>query len=123
MLNKLHSKKPALLASLACGASLLLASNTLFADRIAAGDTHNLAADGNGNQYVWGGNANGQLGDGTTLDALNPIAVVDIRYQAQGGAIAVVSHYTVGLRASAPTYGVIVRITLLGFVPQRQPTV
>lgn len=92
MSNKIHSKKPALLASLACGASLLLVANTLFADRIAAGDTHNLTAAGNGDQFVWGGNANGQLGDGTTLDALNPIAVVDIRYQALNGAIAVVTH-------------------------------
>jgi alpha-tubulin suppressor-like RCC1 family protein len=71
---------------------LLLVSAPLHADRIGVGDSHNLAAAGNGDQFVWGGNANGQLGDGTTLDALNPIPVVDIRYNSLDGAIAVAAH-------------------------------
>ena len=64
------------MSSLACGLLTLAVSGPVFADRIAGGDTHNLAARGDGAQFVWGGNDNGQLGDGTTLDALNPIPVV-----------------------------------------------
>ncbi|HDH15478.1 MAG TPA: hypothetical protein ENG90_03225, partial [Gammaproteobacteria bacterium] len=60
-------------------ALLLLVSAPLYADRISTGDAHNLVARGDGNQFVWGSDANGQLGDGLTLDALNPIPVVDIR--------------------------------------------
>ena len=71
---------------------LLLVSSPLYADRISAGDAHNLVARGDGNQFVWGSDANGQLGDGLTLDALNPIPVVDIRFNALGGAIAVVAY-------------------------------
>ncbi len=74
------------------GAFLLFVSGLAYADRITAGDAHNLAAAGNGSQFVWGANTNGQLGDGTTLDALNPIPVVDIRYNFLDGAIAVASH-------------------------------
>jgi alpha-tubulin suppressor-like RCC1 family protein len=85
-------KRTSFVSSIASGALLLLVSGAVFADRIAAGDAHNLAAFGSGEQYVWGGNANGQLGDGTTLDALNPVPVVDIRYNSLDGAIAVVSH-------------------------------
>jgi alpha-tubulin suppressor-like RCC1 family protein len=77
---------------IASGAFLLLISGAIYADRIAAGDAHNLVASGNGGQFVWGANANGQLGDGTTLDALNPVPVVDIRYNSVDGAIAVASH-------------------------------
>jgi len=73
-------------------ALLLLASGPLYADRISAGDAHNLVARGDGGQFVWGANSNGQLGDGTILDSLNPIPVVDIRYNALDGAVAVVSH-------------------------------
>ncbi|MEA1888489.1 MAG: hypothetical protein U9N50_01735 [Pseudomonadota bacterium] len=78
--------------SLALGVAGLMLSGSLFADRVSSGDAHNLAATGNGSQYVWGSDANGQLGDGTTLDALNPVPVVDIRYNALGGAVAVVAH-------------------------------
>jgi alpha-tubulin suppressor-like RCC1 family protein len=84
--------KSSLIGSLVCGILILLASGPLLADRITAGDAHNLTARGDGSQYVWGSDSNGQLGDGLTLDALNPIPVVDIRYNALGGAIAVVAH-------------------------------
>ena len=77
---------------LAFAAFFMLLAGPLQADRITAGTAHNLVAKGNGSQFVWGANDNGQLGDGTTLDALNPIAVVDIRYNALDGAIAVVAH-------------------------------
>ena len=78
--------------SIIFGALGLLVSGPLLADRITAGDAHNLVARGDGSQYVWGSDANGQLGDGLTLDALNPIPVVDIRYNSLDGAIAVVTH-------------------------------
>jgi len=78
--------------SIASIALLLFVSGPLHADRISGGDAHNLVARGEGGQFVWGSDINGQLGDGTTLDALNPVPVVDIRYNALGGAIAVVVH-------------------------------
>jgi alpha-tubulin suppressor-like RCC1 family protein len=78
--------------SVTFAAFVLMVSVPLYADRIGAGDAHNLVARGDSGQFVWGANANGQLGDGTTLDALNPIPVVDIRYNSLNGAIAVVSH-------------------------------
>jgi len=77
---------------IAFGALVLLVSGPLLADRITAGDAHDLVARGDGGQFVWGSDSNGQLGDGLTLDALNPIPVADIRYNALGGAIAVVAH-------------------------------
>ncbi|MFW2440441.1 MAG: RCC1 domain-containing protein [Arenicellales bacterium] len=88
MLSKIRLNK----LSLAFGVVGLMFSCSLFADRIASGEAHNLTASGNSSQSVWGANANGQLGDGTTLDSLNPIPVVDIRYNSLDGAIAVVAH-------------------------------
>ncbi len=73
----------------ACSFAALLFASPVHADRIAAGDTHSYAATYSSSQFVWGANDNGQLGDGTTLDALNPVPVVDIRFNPQGGAIAV----------------------------------
>ena len=78
--------------SVTFAAIVLMVSAPLHADRLASGDAHNLVARGDSGQFVWGANANGQLGDGTILDALNPIPVVDIRYNSLNGAIAVVSH-------------------------------
>ena len=80
------------ISSIASVILLFLVSGMLHADRIAGGDAHSLAAKGDGSQYVWGADNNGQLGDGLTLDALNPIPVRDIRYNVLDGAIAVVSH-------------------------------
>ena len=78
--------------SIAISVLILLVSAPLLADKITAGDAHNLVVRGDGSQYVWGSDENGQLGDGLTFDALNPIPVVDIRYNALDGGIAVVSH-------------------------------
>lgn len=39
---------------------------------IAAGDRHSLAIDENGYLWAWGGNSDGQLGDGTTTNRLCP---------------------------------------------------
>ena len=91
LLNKRLNRLSAI-GSIAGAAVLLLVSGVLHADLITAGDAHNLAARADSSQYVWGADNNGQLGDGTTLDALNPIAVRDIRYNVLDGAIAVVSH-------------------------------
>ncbi len=42
---------------------------------IAAGTAHNVALGSDGQVYAWGFNASGQLGNGTTADALTPSAV------------------------------------------------
>jgi alpha-tubulin suppressor-like RCC1 family protein len=52
--------------SIAFGVLVLLVSGPLLADRITAGDAHNLTARGDGSQYVWGSDSSGQLGDGLT---------------------------------------------------------
>jgi alpha-tubulin suppressor-like RCC1 family protein len=39
---------------------------------VAAGGTHNLALDEEGRVWVWGGNGNGQLGDGSTVSRTAP---------------------------------------------------
>ena len=42
---------------------------------ISAGDQHSCGIFSNGTAYCWGYNANGQLGDGTTTQRINPTAV------------------------------------------------
>ena len=42
---------------------------------IAAGGSHSLAIGSDGNLYAWGGNAAGQLGNGSTTNSLTPILV------------------------------------------------
>ncbi|WP_371876541.1 RCC1 domain-containing protein, partial [Pyxidicoccus fallax] len=39
---------------------------------VAAGDRHSLALRADGTVWAWGGNANGQLGDGTWTDRASP---------------------------------------------------
>jgi len=75
---------------------LVLAFNAtaVSADRVSAGDSHSIAVTGNGFVFSWGANADRQLGDGTTLDALNPLNVVDSRYRPLTGAISVDSFGT-----------------------------
>lgn len=67
---------------------------SLIADQITTGSAHNLVARGNSFIYSWGANEDGQLGDGSTLDSLNPLNVVDQRYRAVSGVIAVDAHGT-----------------------------
>ena len=43
--------------------------------QVAAGTSHTLALTTDGHLYTWGGNTNGQLGDGTTNRHLTPVAV------------------------------------------------
>ena len=88
-MNLNNKIKPLLL--LVLGVSLPL---SLFADRITAGSAHNLVVRGNSFIYSWGANEESQLGDGSTLDSLNPLNVVDQRYNAVSGVIAVYAHGT-----------------------------
>ena len=53
---------------------------------IAVGDTHTCALTTGGAVLCWGGNANGQLGDGTSTNRLTPVAVSGL-----GGGMAAVS--------------------------------
>jgi alpha-tubulin suppressor-like RCC1 family protein len=43
---------------------------------IAKGFVHSLAVKGDGTVWAWGGNANGELGDGTTIERHTPVQVV-----------------------------------------------
>lgn len=43
---------------------------------ISAGQEHSVAIRHNGSVWAWGNNSYGQLGDGTTSDKLNPVAVM-----------------------------------------------
>jgi len=45
---------------------------------VEAGNDHSIAAQSNGTIKTWGGNASGQLGDGTTIDQAKAISVVGI---------------------------------------------
>jgi len=45
---------------------------------VAAGSQHSLALSVDGSIWAWGGNSNGQLGDGTTTDRPWPVQVVQV---------------------------------------------
>lgn len=53
----------------------VLAGKTITAIATATGGEHTLVATSDGKVYAWGENGKGQLGDGTTTDALTPVAV------------------------------------------------
>ncbi|MCL2173995.1 IPT/TIG domain-containing protein, partial [Candidatus Saccharibacteria bacterium] len=65
--------------------------------QIAAGTSHTLALDENGNVYGWGSNSNGQIGNGNNTPSNLPIKV-------SGGVIAG-SPLTVGLKITQITVG------------------
>ncbi len=61
---------------LACSLCLLLPLMSWAAKpQIAGGEQHTLALKSDGTVYAWGGNADGQLGDGSTASRLTPVAV------------------------------------------------
>ncbi|MES2630809.1 MAG: hypothetical protein V4611_02540 [Patescibacteria group bacterium] len=43
--------------------------------QVVAGEQHSVALSSDGNVYAWGGNLYGQLGDGTNINRLQPVAV------------------------------------------------
>ena len=45
---------------------------------IAGGDTHSLALKDDGTVWAWGGNLNGELGNGTTTSSSTPVQVSDL---------------------------------------------
>ena len=45
--------------------------------KIAAGLSHTIAIDENGNLWAWGANTYGQLGNGTTIDSALPVQISD----------------------------------------------
>ena len=47
-------------------------------EKNTVGYDHSLAVDSKGNVYVWGANASGQLGDGTTTNRTSPVLLTSI---------------------------------------------
>ena len=68
---------------------------------VAAGDIHNLALKSDGTVWAWGYNAYGQLGDGTTVNRLNPVLLTDPNGDAVRGIVAIAagSNYSLALTA------------------------
>ena len=50
-------------------------SPSITANVVAGGTSQTIALSSNGSLFSWGGNDNGQLGDGTTIDKLSPVSV------------------------------------------------
>jgi alpha-tubulin suppressor-like RCC1 family protein len=44
--------------------------------QVSAGGCHSLGVRTNGTAWAWGGNANGRLGDGTTVNKSSPVSVI-----------------------------------------------
>jgi alpha-tubulin suppressor-like RCC1 family protein len=53
----------------------LVAADTVTFRALSAGNAHTCGIATNGDAWCWGGNAGGQLGDGTTTDRLQPVRV------------------------------------------------
>ena len=78
-MNSTHSKiylLPAL------SIALLIAAVPANAETVSAGENHTCMLESNGKAYCWGGNAVGQLGDGSTESSMTPVAVSgDLRFE------------------------------------------
>jgi alpha-tubulin suppressor-like RCC1 family protein len=70
---------------------------------VAAGDYHSLAIDSNGYVKSWGGNAYGQLGDGTTTTQTSPVLVPSSSL-ANVLQVAAGTYYSAALRADGTVW-------------------
>jgi alpha-tubulin suppressor-like RCC1 family protein len=68
---------------------------------ITAGESDSCGLDATGRAYCWGGNLQGQLGDGTTTDRSTPVAVSTAQ---TFSAIAAGSGYTVALTSTGNAF-------------------
>ena len=57
------------------GVPLLVPGLPAIAD-VRAGGFHSLALDAAGNVWAWGGNTDGEIGNGSTVDVLSPTLVL-----------------------------------------------
>ncbi len=90
----------AILPGLSCAAQDVAAEVAIQYAPLAAGETHSMVRCENGLVFSWGSNASGQLGDGTGLDAYNPVSLRDEHYEPVQGlaAVAAGANHSLALR-------------------------
>ena len=73
---------------------------------VSAGCYHTVALTAGGTVWTWGGNAAGELGDGTTLDRLSPVQAKDSGGNPLTGIVAVAAgdYYTVVLKSDGTVW-------------------
>jgi alpha-tubulin suppressor-like RCC1 family protein len=72
------------------------------ADRLSAGATHVVGLNANGTVFAWGGNAYGQLGDGTRVNSAVPVQVTGL---SAVRAVQAGSQHTIALRTDGTVWG------------------
>ncbi|RMF96847.1 MAG: hypothetical protein D6734_03150, partial [Candidatus Schekmanbacteria bacterium] len=70
------------------------------------GGSFNVALKEDGTVWAWGANGDGQLGDGTTTDRLNPVQVIDAQGNALSDVLAISAGYlhTVALKSDGTVW-------------------